>query len=168
MKQEIRDAVLHNIDSGNWVVYPKTGQVFSVKLNRFMATRPDRNGYIQFGAHHNGKQYGVSQHCIIWLSVHRDIPDGIEVDHINQNRADNRIENLQLLTRMQNNINSGSRGEANPTSKLTEADVIWIRNQRSAGKTVDSIASELPVCVGHVYRILRNTSWKNSRGVTNG
>ena len=40
-----------------------------------------------------------------------EIPKNMEVDHINNNRADNRIENLQLLTGNQNNLRiSSSKG----------------------------------------------------------
>ena len=34
-----------------------------------------------------------------------DIPDGMEIDHINRDRYDNRIENLRLVTKSQNSLN---------------------------------------------------------------
>ena len=34
------------------------------------------------------------------------IPDGYEIDHINRNRADNRISNLRIVTRSENNRNT--------------------------------------------------------------
>ena len=37
----------------------------------------------------------ISYHVIIWiLSTSKDIPQGLEIDHINGNTIDNRIENL--------------------------------------------------------------------------
>lgn len=42
-------------------------------------------------------------HRLCWKMHHRqDIPNGIEVDHINQDRSDNRISNLRLVTMSQN------------------------------------------------------------------
>jgi len=55
---------------------------------------------------------------LIWIMHHGDIPEGYYVDHINNIRNDNRIENLQLLTARDNtnkrtinkNNTSGYRG----------------------------------------------------------
>ena len=41
-------------------------------------------------------------HRKIWKEHYGEIPDGMEVDHINNNKKDNRIENLQLLSVKQN------------------------------------------------------------------
>lgn len=55
---------------------------------------------------------GVSylEHRLIWIMVHGSIPDGQEIDHINRNGCDNRLENLRLVTRRENVLNSGVAG----------------------------------------------------------
>lgn len=49
----------------------------------------------------------------LWKTKNELIPDHMEVDHINENKLDDRIENLQLLTKEQNviknNFSKGSR-----------------------------------------------------------
>ena len=57
-----------------------------------------RNGYIRFAIGVNK----VSAHRFIWEMFNGAIPKGMQVDHINSNRSDNRIENLQLLTNKKN------------------------------------------------------------------
>lgn len=51
---------------------------------------------------YNGKLYKT--HRIIFLMFHGYLPE--EIDHINNNRLDNRIENLREATRFQNNCNT--------------------------------------------------------------
>lgn len=41
-------------------------------------------------------------HRIIWEMHNGVIPDGLEIDHINRQRHDNRIENLRVVSRHQN------------------------------------------------------------------
>tara|TARA_B110000858_G_C17537980_1_gene352229 strand:+ start:222 stop:557 length:336 start_codon:yes stop_codon:yes gene_type:complete len=48
----------------------------------------------------NGKQ--VYEHRWVWAEVHGPIPKGMQVHHINNNKSDNRIENLRLVTHQQN------------------------------------------------------------------
>ena len=54
-----------------------------------------------------GKQFLV--HRVIWEMFNGAIPEGYLIDHINQNKTDNRIENLRLATKSQNAMNSIKR-----------------------------------------------------------
>ena len=55
-------------------------------------------GYREFQC--NGKRFYT--HRFIWEMHYGKIPDGLQIDHINGIRDDNRIENLQLLTTKKN------------------------------------------------------------------
>lgn len=50
-------------------------------------------------------------HRLIWTYVNGLIPYGLQVDHINGVRDDNRMENLRLVTITENNRNSSMRGD---------------------------------------------------------
>lgn len=57
-------------------------------------------------------RWGKSQflvHRIIWEMINGPIPDGMEIDHIDLDPWNNRIENLRLATHMENMANQGIR-----------------------------------------------------------
>lgn len=57
-----------------------------------------KDGYVQVGF--RGKSYGV--HRIIWEMVNGPIPPGLDIDHINGVRNDNRLPNLRIVPRRDN------------------------------------------------------------------
>lgn len=62
----------------------------------------DRDGYIRVRI--LGKEYRA--HRIIWTMFNGEIPEGLLIDHIDGNVANNSISNLRLATRQQNKANS--------------------------------------------------------------
>lgn len=93
-------------------------------------------------------------------------PPGQECRHINGDKADNRPSNLAWGTRIENaadKIRHGTcarfTGEKNPMAKLTEAQVIYARQQRSLGRAYSSIADELRITAGQVGHLCRRKSW---------
>lgn len=44
---------------------------------------------------------------IVWIMHNGDIPKGFEIDHINRNKSDDRIENLRLADKSLQNFNKG-------------------------------------------------------------
>lgn len=71
------------------------------------------NGYIGCG--------NTTAQRVVWETFNGEIPDGYEVDHIdNSNRADNRLCNLQLLTHSENIRKTYKQGRkpVNHTNKV--------------------------------------------------
>lgn len=63
----------------------------------------------------NGKL--VQEHRIVWEVSNGPIPDGMQIDHINGNRSDNRLQNLRLATNAQNQYNARVRCNSNSRIK---------------------------------------------------
>lgn len=109
---------------------------------------------------------------------------GKQVNHINGNKHDNRLENLEWVTPKQNYAHairtglaplgerngsrtkpeSRPRGESNTQSLLNEGQVIEIRNLRSEGLTLAEIASRYNVCFQTVHHITTGKTWKHLIG----
>lgn len=85
--------------------------VFSIKHGKTWAgdssQRPikvqlDKHGYPSAMLCQNGKYTTVRVHRAVWEAFNGPIPGRLEVNHKNLNRADNRLENLELLTHQEN------------------------------------------------------------------
>lgn len=66
-----------------------------------LAGTHDAQGYIRVALFRKN----VMAHRFAWESIHGPIPDGMQIDHINHIRDDNRIENLRLVTHSENGQN---------------------------------------------------------------
>jgi len=83
-----------------------TNGLLSRKDNGFQGTK-NMYGYIVFGIGKN--RYPA--HKLVWLYHNNTLPViGYEIDHINQDRSDNRIENLRIVTRQENKFNTNAKG----------------------------------------------------------
>lgn len=90
---------------------------------------PHNQGYIQTNI--KGKSYLL--HRLIWEMVYGSLPPIIyEIDHINGDRSDNRLENLRVVTRQQNLQNSkgkvhSSRFKGVSWDKVRNQWVVYIK-----------------------------------------
>lgn len=55
----------------------------------------------------DGKQTLLQGARIIWVMHHGPIPEGMEIDHIDRDPSNNHLDNLRLVSRIQNMANSG-------------------------------------------------------------
>lgn len=88
-----------------------------------------KNGYRYISL---SKSYYLA-HRIVWLLEYGSLPPkGCEIDHINRNRLDNRLENLRSVSRYENNRNKDMN--KNNTSGVT--GVVW---HKASGKWLSRI-----------------------------
>lgn len=64
-----------------------------------------KKGYIQIQI--NGRRYYA--HRIVWIITHGEIPEGYEIDHIDLDKTNNKLQNLRLVTKSQNLSNRGKQ-----------------------------------------------------------
>lgn len=100
-------------------------------------------GYLRFSF--NGSKYYV--HRVIWEIIHGEIPKGMEIDHINHIKDDNRIENLRLVIHRDNLRNQSK--QRNNTSGF--CGVSWDKSRDSwfAYAVIDDKFKNLGVFVNY-------------------
>lgn len=87
----------------NYEIYPETGKIYSYRTNRYIGSL-DKDGYYVATLTSDTKQIvHKSIHRLIWVCVNGEIPEGMQVNHINEDKSDNRICNLNLMTQTENN-----------------------------------------------------------------
>lgn len=90
------------------VGYTQKGEIFKIDLDDYEKVK-------SFCWYIHNRGYVATQTSDGIILLHRlimDCPDGLQVDHINHNKSDNRKCNLRICTNQQNNRNKCSKGIA--------------------------------------------------------
>jgi hypothetical protein len=122
-----------------------------------------KDSYCRVMLTRRGRSFIVYAHRLVWIAANGQIPDGQEINHINNNRADNRLANLELKTHSQNAKYAADKfgawsGERSHVSPLTADEVLEIR--RLDGQcTRKEIAAKFNVSVQTVGRIITRKTW---------
>lgn len=93
----IRKALAEGIitaDTESGVIYWANGKRVTPEMNQ--------KGYLRFRITVGGRKCHFRVHRVIYMASKGSIPKGYHIDHINGNKQDNRIRNLQPLTDSEN------------------------------------------------------------------
>ena len=143
----------------------REGNVWS--LNNHMHKEPyklspriRKNGYSYLSLCVNGKIKEMMAHRAVAAAYIGNV-DGMEVNHINGNRADNRVENLEIVDRSTNLLH-GMHVLRSNNAKLTHDQVEWVRHLVAAGVPQADVARQFGVLRQTVNQIIRGTGYANS------
>ena len=82
----------------------------AIKKGRILKPSTSHSGYYQIVLSKQSIRKSYKVHRLIWLAFYGSIPEGYEVNHINEIKTDNRVSNLNLMTAKEN-LNWGTRNE---------------------------------------------------------
>jgi hypothetical protein len=94
----------------------------------------------------NGKRVKHTLHRLIGMAFVPGYKEELTINHINGNKLDNRIENLEWVSLARNTQHQWEtglvdlRGEKQPGSKLTSKQVVYIRELLSKGIAAHTLA----------------------------
>ncbi len=137
--------IMEKIRSGEWVPSLDTGQVYSTRKKGFLTPRKTR-GYSMIS-------YVRLSH-IIWIAANGAIPYGMQIDHINGDREDDRLCNLRLVSRSENIMLS--------TATLTYSQAEEIRRKYTEGNSIRKLAKEYSVEKTVIWRVINNKTYTKS------
>jgi hypothetical protein len=143
------------------------GRVFSLKRNKWLSPKIDRYGYKVYSLSLNGKSYHKPAHRLV-AQTYIPNPDSLPcINHINENKLDNRVENLEWCT-VEYNDNYGTRNERMSRTKckrpvvqiLPDGTEILYRGVKEAWEKTGIRWSQIArVCRG-VTETTRGTKWR--------
>lgn len=124
-------------DFTKYEVY-EDGRIWSYKTKRFLKPGTTKKGYQQVALSNNeGKIKWYRLNRVVYEAVSGEpIPEGLQVNHIDENKANNRFENLNLLTHKEN-MNFGTRNE-----RASKAISKAMKNNTKISKAVGAFKDE--------------------------
>lgn len=104
----IMDSIIHKLftvaEYPNYMIYPN-GEIFSIKNNKFLKPRYDKDGYERISLRN------IFTHKLDTIKIHQLVAmcylgykknSDFVVDHIDNDKHNNYLHNLQVITPMQN------------------------------------------------------------------
>ena len=86
------------------------GRVRSLKFGkvRILKQFKDKDGYLKVNLWKDGKSKQFFIHRLVYEAFNGEIPEGMEINHIDENIENNRLSNLEVVSH-KDNINWGTR-----------------------------------------------------------
>lgn len=134
---------------------------------KFLSIKKRGKGYSCVGLMKDGKQKSVSIHRLVAENFISNQYDKPQVNHIDGNKENNNVDNLEWVTNKENIIHSyksGLRegtchvGERNNMAKLTEKRVKEIL---ASEKSASYLAKIYGVSISCIYKIRQGARWRS-------
>jgi hypothetical protein len=144
------------------------GIVLNKRHNKYVKASRNHWGYMVVGLSVNKKRFSHQIHRLI-ANAFIPNPEGkTQINHIDGNKSNNCIENLEWVTPSENKIHAytvlnqkAASGENHGIAKLTTEGVRDIRQRYSAGAiTMQLLADQYQVCIQTISNVVHHKIWK--------
>lgn len=150
----------------------KDGKIYSQKSNKFLKIGTSTKGYSHVFLMNGGKSKAYYVHRLLMLTYFPPKDDSLVVNHIDGDKKNNRLDNLEWVTNRQNllhALDSGLRkmdsfdhkGENNPNSKLKKEDVVFIyESLKNKDFSQKQLSERFEVSQMSISNIKNKKKWK--------
>lgn len=88
----------------------RDGQIRNKNTGYILKQTADKKDYVFVQTTIEGRSFRKAVSRLVWSAFNGPIPEGMQVNHINEDKSDNRLENLNLMSPKEN-CNWGTRNE---------------------------------------------------------
>lgn len=110
-------------------------------------------------------------HRIVMAAFVGPLPSGMEVNHKNGKKHDNRLENLEYMTHPDNQLHAHRvlkihhfKGSESGTAKVNESQVALMRELRRQGWMLKDLAVKFGLSISTICWICKNKAWRHVSG----
>lgn len=153
-------------NTGGKYMVSDSGQVINVERNKPIKLRMHEKGYhiVSLRIGHKTKNY-LAHRLVAFAFI--PIREGKHaINHIDGIKTNNDVSNLEWVTNKENTVHAWQTGlkksHNNATAKLTQKQVIEIRQRIAAGVSVCQIAKDYSIHTSNIYRIKNKRGWKTT------
>ena len=135
-----------------------------------ISTIKRKTGYYEFGASKNGGRTDILVHRAVLFSFVGPPDEGEETRHLDGEKSNNSLSNLEWNTPKKNwedtkKHGNAELGESRYNSKLTSMDVFKIREKReNKGSSYSKISVQYPVGKSCIRKVCIGKTWKHVGG----
>ena len=159
----------------------REGVLRSMRTGRALRPTISSRGYERVTFQVNKKRKDIRVHRAIYEAWFGPIPKGMEINHLDGNKRNNAISNLEACTGAENMRHAAfsglmARGKRNGVhthpervrrgstaiyAKLTEIDVLHIKKRLRNGERLSVLSAEYGVDVTAISQIKRGVTWRH-------
>lgn len=145
------------------------GRVWSIRKKKYLNPTLHEKGYLRVKLYkrvytHGHRDYRI--HQLVAEMFFGPCPPGKEVNHIDGDKTNNHINNLEYKTHQQNCMHASehgllARGSRNKAAKLNENQVKIIRIFSDLGMTNVGLSRLYHVSTFAIHKIIKRKRWKH-------
>lgn len=128
-----------------------------------LSPQKTKKGYLRVQLYKDGKRQSCDLHRVIAIAFITNLYNKKEVNHIDNNRSNNVLSNLEWVTSVENRhhcVKQGrhNQGEKQHSAKLRVEDILEIKSSTASGF---SLSKKYGVSDESIYKIRRGITWKS-------